>query len=165
LLLTVNATGFVAAERSVRLSFETPGVIQQVLVEEGQRVEAGQILIRQDSTAQQLALKQAEAALDIARLTLEQLKAPVSEKDLAVADASVKAAEGAYNALLRSVDANAIKAAELRVQQASAAAEAATRRTKDIGGASDELAILPACSGAGRAGGLSLEIAKSNCRC
>jgi HlyD family secretion protein len=134
LILTVNATGTIAPAQSVRLSFDAPGIVQEVLVEEGQSVTAGQLLARQDDSAQKLAVSQADANLSVAELTLQQVMSPPSEKDIAIAEASVKAAQGAYNALLGSVDRNAIRVAELRYQQAKTAWDDAITHRKDIGG-------------------------------
>lgn len=60
--------------------------------------------------------------------------APPSDKDIAVAEANIKAAQGAYNALLSSVNPNAIHVAELRYQQAKTAWDDAITHRKDIGG-------------------------------
>jgi HlyD family secretion protein len=134
LILTVNATGAIAAAQMARLSFDTPGIILEVLVDEGQRVEAGELLVRQDDSAQKLAVSQAEANLNVAQLSLQQLLAPPGEKDIAVAEAAVKAAQGTYNALLGSVDPRAIRVAELRYQQAKTAWDDAITHRKDTGG-------------------------------
>lgn len=134
LTLTVNATGTVAPVRTVRLNFDTPGIVQEVLVEEGQRVETGQLLARQDDTGLKLALTQAEANLRAAELTLQQLTAPPSAQDIAVAEAAVRSAQGVYNSLATSVDPRAIKIAELRYQQAKTAWDDAITHRKDMGG-------------------------------
>ncbi len=134
LVLTVNATGAIAPAQTAKLSFDTPGIVQEVLVEEGQPVQAGQLLARQDDSGQKLAVSQAEANLNVAQLTLQQVMAPPSDKDIAVAEANIKAAQGAYNALLSSVNPNAIHVAELRYQQAKTAWDDAITHRKDIGG-------------------------------
>ena len=134
LTLTVNATGTVAPARTVRLNFDIPGIVQEVLVEEGQGVEARQLLARQDDTGLKLALTQAEASLKAAELSLQQLTAPPSEQDIAVAEAAVRSAQGVYNALATSVDPRTIKIAELRYQQAKTAWDDAITHRKDMGG-------------------------------
>lgn len=134
LLLTVNATGTVAPEQSVKLSFDTPGLVQEVLIEEGQHVIAGQILTRQDDGAQKLALVEAQSNLKVAELTLKAVTSPVNDKDIAVAQANIDAAKGAYNALFQSISPNAIHAAELRYQEAVTAAQDAVTHRKAMGG-------------------------------
>jgi RND family efflux transporter MFP subunit len=134
LTLAVNATGTVAAQKVAKLSFEAPGTVQDVFVREGQRVIAGQILARQDDTAYQLGVKQAEAGLLVAQLTLEQVMAPPNAQDVAVAEANLKAAKDGYTALLSSVDPATINAAQLKYQQAQQAYADAQQRTRDAGG-------------------------------
>ncbi len=132
--LSVNATGSVAALRTAKLSFDTPGLVVAVAVAEGQRVLAGALLAKQDDTGYQLAVTQTEAALRAAQLGLDQLKQPPSEKDLAVAKANVKAAKDSYSAIAGSVDATAVNAAQLKYQQAQQAALDATQHRMDVGG-------------------------------
>jgi HlyD family secretion protein len=134
LTFTVNATGNVAARQTANLSFDAPGVVTAINVTEGQRVDRGQVLIQQDNTAQQLAITQADANYQAAQLSLDQLLAPPSASDLALAEGNLKAAQTTYNALLASVDPNAVKAAELKVQQAETAYQDAITHRKDTGG-------------------------------
>lgn len=58
---TLRLSGTVEAERSMSLSFSVPGTIQEVLVQEGQRVVRGQALARLDGRAFQDALGIAQA--------------------------------------------------------------------------------------------------------
>jgi HlyD family secretion protein len=134
LLLAVNASGSVVSERSVRLTFDTPGFVREVLVEPGQRVSAGDVLVRQDDTAQQFAVTQAESGLQAAELALESLLSPPDEDQIEVAQAQVRAAEGALNALYVPFSAAAIRAAELALQQAQQVYQDAIQRTRDTGG-------------------------------
>lgn len=134
LVLAVSATGSVAAQQQARLSFDAPGVVREVFVREGQRVIAGQILARQDDMPYQLGVRQAEAALRIAQLSLEQLRQPPSAQDLAVAEANVKAAQDSVKALLSSVDPATVQSAQLKFQQAQQAYADAQQRRRDAGG-------------------------------
>ncbi len=134
LTLIVNATGTISARQAVRLSFKTPGLVQSVLVEEGQSAKAGVVLMRQDDTAQKLAVQQAQANLKTAQLTLDQLTAPVKDSDIAVAEANIRAAQGSYNALFAAYSREAINTAQLRLQQAQTAVQDAEKYRKDVGG-------------------------------
>jgi HlyD family secretion protein len=134
LTLAVSATGSVAAQRTAKLSFETPGLVTEVLITEGQRVLPNQLLARQDDTAFKLAVQQAEANLKAAQLSLEQLKKPPTAQDLAVAEANVKAAKDSYTALLGAVDPNAVNTAQIKYQQAQQAYLDAQQRRRDAGG-------------------------------
>src|SRR6266508_3887615 len=57
--LTVSATGKIVPKQQANLSFDQSGRAVEVLVAEGQSVQAGQVLARQDDSAQQASLAQA----------------------------------------------------------------------------------------------------------
>jgi HlyD family secretion protein len=92
---TVNATGSIEPEASASLSFGAPGTVRQVNVVRGQQVSEGDILATLDAEELALALQQAEDALRIQQLTLEQaMNSAASEAALAAAQADIDAAEG-----------------------------------------------------------------------
>ena len=82
----------VPAQRS-DLSLPVNGVLAELLVAEGDRVEAGQALLRLKSTQQQSAVAQAEAQLARSQARLEELKAGAREQELASAQAVRDAAQ------------------------------------------------------------------------
>src|SRR5262249_57602947 len=63
LKLTVSATGHLAAKVQSNLGFDQPGQVVEILVEQGQTVKAGQVLARQEDSAQQAALAPAAFTL------------------------------------------------------------------------------------------------------
>ncbi len=76
---TVFATGQLSAKEEANLSFKTGGIIQRILVQEGQRVRKGQLLaeldldeIRAQAQQSRLGEKQAEIQLNNARLAYEK---------------------------------------------------------------------------------------------
>lgn len=71
---SVSAIGDGRALRSVSVLPKTPGRVAEVLVQSGQRVEAGQILIRLESEAEEIALERARLVLDDARVRLERVE-------------------------------------------------------------------------------------------
>ena len=71
---TVLATGRVAGEKTIPLAFIRPGRIGEELITDGDRVVAGQVLLRQESAQEETALAQKRTALSVARLNLEKLK-------------------------------------------------------------------------------------------
>ena len=73
---TVSATGNVSPVRQATLAFETGGSIAEVLVNEGQQVEAGEVLARLDTTSLEWELVRLQAALDTAQARLEQAQEP-----------------------------------------------------------------------------------------
>jgi HlyD family secretion protein len=91
---TVNATGTVEPETSVSLTFGTAGTIQQIEVVRGQMVEAGSVLATLNAAELQLAVQQAEDALHIQELTLQQrLNSEPTVATLASAQADIDAAQ------------------------------------------------------------------------
>src|SRR5258708_23911344 len=94
--LAVSATGSVVAKNQSILKFDQPAQVQEVLVQEGQKVEAGQILARLDSTTQQFNLQQAEFALKAEQAGLQQVLLPVVKGLIDEAESDVKDADAAY---------------------------------------------------------------------
>jgi len=92
---TVNATGSIEPEALTSLSFGAVGTVRQVNVIRGQQVSEGDVLATLDADQLSLALQQAEDALRIQQLTLDQtLNGEPSEATLAVAQADIDATEG-----------------------------------------------------------------------
>ena len=81
----LNASGYVTARRAATVSSKVTGKVVEVLVEEGMKVEAGQILARIDSSNAQKSLELAEAQAEVARKGLEETKANLeqAERELA----------------------------------------------------------------------------------
>jgi HlyD family secretion protein len=134
LRLTVSATGSIVANRQSKIGFDQPGRVLEVLVKEGQRVEAGQLLARQDDSTQQAALAQAESSLKAAEANLQKILRPVDPGDIAKAEANVKSAQGQYSSLASSVSSQTVKTYELQYQKAVTAAENAEKVRRDAGG-------------------------------
>lgn len=120
----VSATGNVTAERSQTLAFGASGRVIEVLVHEGDAVEADQVLARLDPGDLELSLKQAEAALRVSEAQLAKIQAGPSAEDLAAADVAVEIAQAG------------VKSAEASV----AAARANLERIK-AGASAEEIAI------------------------
>ncbi|MGG5809972.1 HlyD family type I secretion periplasmic adaptor subunit [Falsiroseomonas sp. CW058] len=72
----VVARGTLVAEgRRKSIMLPEPGVLQQLMVREGQRVETGQVLVRLDPTVAEAAAAQARAALRTASVRVARLRA------------------------------------------------------------------------------------------
>ena len=94
---TVSATGNIAPQSEVTLSFESSGRVAQVLVQEGQQVKAGDTLAELDTTSLQFQVAQAQASLATAQARLRQAQAPASAEDLASAQTSLASAQAGYD--------------------------------------------------------------------
>jgi len=134
LKLSVSATGAIAPVQTANLSFPAPGVVTAIAVVASQRVQAGDILARQDDTAAQLTVQQAQANLQAAQLSLQHLQAPPTANQLNSAQANLTAAQDAYKGLLAAVDSSAVTAAQTKYQEAQTAAQDATQHRRDMGG-------------------------------
>lgn len=72
---SISASGTLEAKRESRIGPEVQGTLLRVLVDEGDRVEAGAPLFEVDPTPYQFALRQVEAGLDVTQAQRRQLEA------------------------------------------------------------------------------------------
>lgn len=112
----LDASGYVVARRQATVSSKLTGKVEEVLVEEGMRVEKGQIVARLDDATQQAqvdlavaqahaseaALAEIEAQLRAARLERNRLR-DLAAREL-TSTASVDSAEAIYDALAAKLD-------------------------------------------------------------
>src|SRR5579864_2627073 len=75
----LDATGYVTARREATVSAQITGTVTQVLFDEGDHVQAGQVLARLDDTAQRAAVAQAQAQLQSAQAVLVQTEAQLAQ--------------------------------------------------------------------------------------
>jgi HlyD family secretion protein len=78
----LNASGYVTARREATVSSKVTGKIVEVLVEEGRRVEAGDVLARVDPSNTEASLRLAEAQLHSIREALAETEANLSLAEL-----------------------------------------------------------------------------------
>ncbi len=139
----LEASGFIEAEE-INIAPELGGRVVELLVEEGDDVEADHLLIRLDGTLLEAQIESARAAVDVAEAKLAQAKAGARPEQIRQAEAAVTQAQaardGAYQAWrdtiairdnpqeldARIAQARAnVKAAEAAVTQANAQKDAA----------------------------------------
>jgi HlyD family secretion protein len=77
----LNASGYVTARRVATVSSKVSGKVHEVLVEEGMKVEAGQILARLDSSNAEKSLQLAEAQWESARRALDETRANLEQAE------------------------------------------------------------------------------------
>ncbi|MGH8042447.1 MAG: efflux RND transporter periplasmic adaptor subunit [Rudaea sp.] len=75
----LQATGYVTARREATVSAQITGTLTEVLIEEGEHVDKGQVLAHLESTAQKAGLEQAQAQLHAAQATLAQFEAQLAQ--------------------------------------------------------------------------------------
>lgn len=105
------------------LSLAVGGVVAEVLVQEGDTVTAGQLLVRLNANQQQVAVARAQADLQRTQARLLELTAPPRPEEVAQAEAALTAAQARYDRLAGAALPGEIAAAEagLNATQASLA--------------------------------------------
>ena len=130
----ISVTGRVVPETWANVSAQAGGLVVEVLVRPGDAVKAGAPLVRLDSTDAQLAVQQAEAALEAAQAQLALLQAGPRPAEIAAAQAQVKEAEAAVAQAVAQRDQLAAGATEAEIAAARAqvaAAEAQQRQAQE----------------------------------
>ncbi|HEY5913091.1 MAG TPA: efflux RND transporter periplasmic adaptor subunit [Verrucomicrobiae bacterium] len=77
----LNASGYVTARRAATVSSKVTGKVTEVLIEEGMKVQEGQVLARLDDTNVRASLRLAEAQLESARKALAETLVRIKEAD------------------------------------------------------------------------------------
>jgi len=80
----LDASGYVVARRQATVSAKVTGKVRDVLIEEGQRVDEGQVIAQLDDSNARAALQQAEARLAAADLALKSAK-PIHDRNVKLA--------------------------------------------------------------------------------
>jgi multidrug efflux pump subunit AcrA (membrane-fusion protein) len=119
----VVADASVVPVRNADLSLPNGGIVDEILVNEGDTVEAGQVLLRLESARQQAAVAQAQAGLARAQAQLAALQAGSRPEEIAAAQAAVDAAQAQVDRLSAGAKAEDIAAAQAGVDAARASLE------------------------------------------
>ncbi|MBI4280430.1 MAG: HlyD family efflux transporter periplasmic adaptor subunit [Armatimonadetes bacterium] len=115
--------------RGVTLGFPAGGTVAEVLVKEGDRVKAGQVLARREAARQAAAsAAQAEAALRRAQAHLAELRAGARPQEIEAARAALEAAQARYNQVVAGAREQERAQAQAQVEQAEKSAEGARQR-------------------------------------
>jgi HlyD family secretion protein len=127
----LNASGYVTARRAATVSSKVTGKVVEVMVEEGMKVEAGQMLAKIDSSNVERSLHLAQAQLESARKALGETQANLEQAEREYRRISGLAAQ--HSASQVELDRAETDAKSLRARLA--------RQTADIGVSERELAI------------------------
>jgi HlyD family secretion protein len=128
LLVAVSASGSIEPRDRVSLSFEQPGLVDEVLVEVGDEVKKGDPLARLDSEQLALQVRQAQASLDSVKAQLAQLEADARPEEIAAAEANLRAAEAQVNNADAQLD--RLRSGATAAELAAAEAELASAMTE-----------------------------------
>ncbi|MCE2426137.1 MAG: efflux RND transporter periplasmic adaptor subunit [Pseudomonadales bacterium] len=80
--VVLDATGYVVARRQATVSSKTTGKVEEVLIEEGMTVEAGQLLATLDDSLPRAQLELEESRLAAADTALDEIKASIQQAEL-----------------------------------------------------------------------------------
>ncbi|MFW6135710.1 MAG: HlyD family secretion protein [Chloroflexota bacterium] len=129
----ISVTGEVLPAQAATVSIESGGTVDRVLVEPGEEVEVGDLLVALDTTDAELAVQEAEARLATVRAELQRLKAQPRPEDVAAAEKRVDAAEADVSQAVAErnrLTSGAISSDIARAQAEVTAAEAGRRTTQ-----------------------------------
>ena len=134
---TAGVGGILAPRGFVELSVASSGVVSDVLVAEGDQVQAGQVLVRLNDTRFKLAVAEANLKLSQAELNLTQVQKPADPADLArLKETLQKVKEQVSNdcppVYVSSVDYGRILMLRLETAAAAARAAGAHARAEDV---------------------------------
>src|SRR5438445_4567564 len=115
---TVSATGSVVATRQAKLVFSASGRIQEIIVNVGDHVAAGQALARLASDTAQVKLDRAKSQLAVAQVKLQQLTEWATPEDVAAAQAAYDAAAAKLSDVENGATAADLQSAQAAVVQA-----------------------------------------------
>ena len=117
----ISVTGTVTSPRTAVLSTAVPGIVAELMIDEGGRVETGDVLLRLDA--------------ELAQLALERARAEVQQREIAVADARRRLAEAEEVGTQRGIARTQIESLRAEVSSDAAAlvaSQAAAREQQAI---------------------------------
>ncbi len=123
-----TATGEVSTRQSAQLVLPTSGTVAEVVVQVGDVVQAGDVLVRLDTAVLERAVTDAEQSLIIQEANLAALQEPATAVSIAAAEASVASAQAQLDDLLAGPTEAEIAAAAANVEAAQADVAAGSTR-------------------------------------
>lgn len=117
----IVADAKVVPARNARLSMPASGIVAEVLMDEGQQVEAGQVMLKLESSRQAAAVSQAEAGLQAAQANLAGLKAGARDEERRSAQAAMDAAQAHLDRVKGGPQPAEVTAAQATLAEAQAA--------------------------------------------
>jgi HlyD family secretion protein len=120
LTVRITASGVVQPVRRVNLSPKTQGRLAELYVEQGDRVEAGQVIARMESEEIEAQLLQAEARLARSQANLQKLQTGSRPEEIAAARARFDQARARLAELEAGTRSEEVAQAEARLREAQA---------------------------------------------
>lgn len=136
-------SGFIESDQ-INVTSEMSGRIEAIPVNEGDRVTAGQEIVRLDHSLIDAQLAQAQAAVDTAQAQLAQIKNGPRQSDVTAAQAALVAAQQNYDKVRAGPTADQIAPLKAQVDSAHAALDQAQSAYDRIGGsANPDIGLAP----------------------
>jgi len=88
-----TASGWLLPQREANLALGIAGQVEEVYVQTGDEVRAGEVLIQLEDSSLERSARTAEQSLAIQEANLAELRAGASEEDIAFAEASLESAQ------------------------------------------------------------------------
>src|SRR5581483_8872513 len=127
-----------------QVTSEIAARVSAVNVDEGARVQAGQVLVELDHTLLDAQIAQAQAAVKTAEAQLALVQKSARPSDIAAAQAALKAAQENYDKVRKRPTADDLAPLKAQVDNAKAALDQAQAAYDKIGGASNpNIALAP----------------------
>ena len=122
--------GSLEAPRSVIIKPQVEGRVTQIFIQEGNRVQQGQVIISLESDNVQAQLSQAKAGLEEAQAKLAELQAGTRQEEVAQARAELTQAQARFRDAQSGSQPEEIAQAEAQIQSAKSDLELAQSRAK-----------------------------------
>jgi multidrug resistance efflux pump len=107
--------------RQASLSMTAGGIVAEILVQEGEAVEAGGVILRLRNEQQRAAVAGAQAALDGAQASFDMLQAGARPEEMDAAQAALDGAQASLARLMEGARAGEVSAARATLEAAKAA--------------------------------------------
>ena len=131
---SATASGQIEASRKASLASGQSGTVAELFVQVGDKVNAGDPLLKLETAELERRVLNAQQSLAIQEANLANLLAPASEADIAAAEASVASAQATLSDLLAGPSEDEIAAAEADVRAANADIAAAAAQLNEARG-------------------------------
>ena len=133
----LEVIGTFVAPNQATITFRTGGRIQDIKVQEGSQVKAGDVLADVDTTTLELNVAQAKTAVTLAQDRLTQIKNGATDSDQTAARASLAAAQQNYAKVAAGPTSNDLAPLKAQVDTAKAALDQAQSAYDRAGGATN----------------------------
>lgn len=153
----ISALGSVESVAVVSLYFQAAGKVEGVYASVGDLVEAGEVLADLDSESAWNSYNQALLRLESAQLALDDLLAPPTDTEIAVAQANVASAQASYSSAANALSDEQLQQTQLKLDQLEAQLNSLQVQRSFMNGSEEEIALQEAKIGAAS---FNLEIAR-----